>query len=302
MQIKLNTMIGNVDQINILNHYIGMKHIIPKEIPELKIVPFLFFGLILLGFVVLFLNRPGLGYIWSILLVLGALLGIADLYRWGYDYGHNLNPEAPIKIPGMSYQPPLIGHKTLLNIDSYSVPDIGGYLIGIATILAFVALFWNHLSPIFLNRRLASMDQTKKRSPLLMLLFLCVSLVSCQYKTEAIRVGEDHCDYCRMVITDTRFGGEVLTPKGRTLKFDALSCLVNYLKENPVNSEHIFVLDYLKPGTLVPVTQAYFLRSQGLKAPMGEAIIASSDESGLRKLQKTTKGDWLDWKNISPSQ
>lgn len=152
MQIKLNAMTGNVEQVNILNHYVGMKHIVPTEIPELKIVPPLFAGLLLLGLVVLFLNRQGAGRAWFTALVFGALLGIADLYRWGYDYGHNLNPEAPIKIPGMSYQPPLIGHKTLLNIDSYSVPDIGGYLIAIAMGLAFIAFFWDYLSQKFLTK------------------------------------------------------------------------------------------------------------------------------------------------------
>lgn len=36
------------------------------------------------------------------------LIGFVDFYLWEYDYGHNLNPKAPIKIPGQSYQPPLI--------------------------------------------------------------------------------------------------------------------------------------------------------------------------------------------------
>jgi copper chaperone NosL len=63
----------------------------------------------------------------------GALI---DFYLWGYDYGHNLNPEAPIKIEGMSYQPPLIGTKQLLNFTAFSGPDIGGWIfIGIAALL-----------------------------------------------------------------------------------------------------------------------------------------------------------------------
>jgi copper chaperone NosL len=55
------------------------------------------------------------------MVVLG-IAGLIDFYMWGYDYGHNLNPRAPIKVPGMSYQPPLIGCKQLLNINACSWP------------------------------------------------------------------------------------------------------------------------------------------------------------------------------------
>ena len=48
-------------------------------------------------------------YAWVAVFALGAVAGLADFWRWGHDYGHNLNPRAAIQIPGMSYQPPLIG-------------------------------------------------------------------------------------------------------------------------------------------------------------------------------------------------
>jgi copper chaperone NosL len=38
-----------------------------------------------------------------------------------------LNPDAPIKVPGMTYQPPLLGSKQLLNINATSLPHIGFY-------------------------------------------------------------------------------------------------------------------------------------------------------------------------------
>ena len=48
--------------------------------------------------------------------------GFVDFYLWGYDYGHNLDTEhAIIKVPGMSYQPPLIGSKKLLNFKAISL-------------------------------------------------------------------------------------------------------------------------------------------------------------------------------------
>lgn len=61
---------------------------------------------------------------------------MADFWRWEYNYGHNLNPNAAIIVPGMAYQPPLIGYKKLLNFGAYSVPDTGGLIfIGVGLLL-----------------------------------------------------------------------------------------------------------------------------------------------------------------------
>ena len=57
-----------------------------------------------------------------------------------YDYGHNLNPNAAIVVPGMSYQPPLFGFKQLLNFGAYSYPDIGGWIMfGVGIILVVLS-------------------------------------------------------------------------------------------------------------------------------------------------------------------
>jgi copper chaperone NosL len=59
-----------------------------------------------------------------------------DFYRWNYNYGHDLDPNAPIQVPGMSYQPPIIGYKQLLNFGAYSIPDTGGWIfMGVGLLL-----------------------------------------------------------------------------------------------------------------------------------------------------------------------
>jgi len=69
------------------------------------------------------------------------LFGETELY-WSYDYGHDLDPNAAIKIPGMTYQPPLIGSKQLLNIKATSLPDIGFYISVVSIVLAGY-VFWS---------------------------------------------------------------------------------------------------------------------------------------------------------------
>lgn len=119
---------NDLQNINGLNHYIGMKAINPDSIPELKIMPFIFGFLIISGLVIAGVGNKKWILYWLGLFVLLAIAGLVDFYIWGYDYGHNLSPDAPIKVPGMTYQPPLLGSKQLLNINATSVPHIGFYI------------------------------------------------------------------------------------------------------------------------------------------------------------------------------
>ncbi|HSR15952.1 MAG TPA: hypothetical protein VLL51_09380, partial [Gemmatimonadales bacterium] len=91
----------DLESINGLNHYIGMKEIVPESIPELRYMPALIGGLIGLGLITAAAGRRALLYAWTGLFSLLALAGLADFWKWGYDYGHNLDPTAAIRIPGM---------------------------------------------------------------------------------------------------------------------------------------------------------------------------------------------------------
>ncbi|MBM4187749.1 MAG: hypothetical protein FJ206_10625 [Gemmatimonadetes bacterium] len=128
MKIWAHQITGDLRSINGLNHYIGMKEIHPEAIPELRLMPMVVMALAALGVLAaVWGRRAGLG-IWVGLLLVSALVGLVDFYLWGYDYGHDLDPTAAIKVPGMSYQPPLIGTKKLLNFTAVSLPDIGGWV------------------------------------------------------------------------------------------------------------------------------------------------------------------------------
>ena len=140
MFLHANKITGDYEIINGLNHYIGMKTIHQEDFWEFKILPYALGFFAVLCFIAAFLNKRKWLYILAALFVIFGIAFMVDFWLWEYDYGHNLDPNAAIVVPGMSYQPPLIGFKQLLNFGAYSYPDIGGWIMfGVAIILLILA-------------------------------------------------------------------------------------------------------------------------------------------------------------------
>ena len=146
MKIWINTLSGDVKIISALNHYIGMKHIEVEMFPEFKYMIYVVGFLIAVGIITAVAGRRPLLWIYAGLIVAAGIAALWDFWRWGYDYGHNLDPRAPIVVPGMAYQPPLIGTKQLLNFTAFSGPDIGGWVFLVVAIAVFGIIFYERTS------------------------------------------------------------------------------------------------------------------------------------------------------------
>ncbi len=103
-----------------------MKTLHAEEFIEFTVLPYIigFFGLWTI--LTAFLKSKRAVVILLVCFALFGALAMYDFWRWEYEYGHNLDPTAAIIVPGMAYQPPLIGFKQFLNFGAYSIPDIGG--------------------------------------------------------------------------------------------------------------------------------------------------------------------------------
>ena len=132
---------GDVEIINGLNHYIGMATLHTENFIEFKILPYVFAGFGLISLLLIFIAKRKAVLVFFLSYVLFVVLAGTDFYRWNYEYGHNLDPNAAIRVPGMAYQPPLIGYKQLLNFGAYSIPDTGGWMLAAAGLLLFVIIF-----------------------------------------------------------------------------------------------------------------------------------------------------------------
>lgn len=297
MNIWINGLSGDVDVINGLNHYIGMEKISEKMFPEFSFLPYVVGFFMLLGMIVAITGKRKFLLVYLGLTAIGGALAMYDFYKWGYKYGHNLDPTAPIQVPGLSYQPPLFGHKRLLNFDAYSLPDVGGWVVIAAAGLAFTVWFvewWRHRKPRGLFKR--------KRAVAASLFSLLLVSFSCSTKSRQFETGKDICNFCKMTITDTRFGGEIVTKKGKVFTFDDLSCMARFLKtgaEEENNIAQTLAVLFEKPNSFTDADKATYVLSPDIKSPMGSHAAAFDSPNAAERFAKDKQQpqvyNWQQW-------
>lgn len=293
MFIYANKLAGNIDIINGLNHYIGMKTLKADDFVEFTVLPYII-GFYSICFIIaaIVANRKLLYLMFGLFVAFG-VLAMVDFWRWEYDYGHDLNPDAAIVVPGMAYQPPLIGYKQLLNFGAWSVPAIGGWIFVTVGILLLAAVIYEWKRRNKINMKPSTM-------PIWMVGILTLSLSSCSTDPEPIRIGKDNCDFCKMTISDHRFGAEIVTKKGKIYKFDDAHCIKAFMVSNTLGQEEIsgiYFTDFLPPNYLVNVEQAFFLQSPKLKSPMNGNIAAFTKEDSLIKTLPQYPGFKISWED-----
>lgn len=276
---------GNVEIINGLNHYIGMRTLHTRDFIEFTILPYLIGFFAAFCFLVFAINRKG-GL--TALLISFAAFGIIsmfDFYRWEYNYGHNLDPAAPIQVPGMSYTPPLIGYKQLLNFEAYSIPHIGGILFFSVGILLLIA----YILPRFFKKRIPMNAKTIAASATVAMFFLA----GCNSGPAPIRLGQDSCDFCKMAIADKNFGAEIITNKGKVYKFDDTHCLAAFRAEKIDSNivRDVYLVNFDDPHNFIKAGEALLIRSDEIHSPMGGNTAALDKEDAAKALQSKVNGE-----------
>ncbi len=132
-------------EINTLNHYIGMHPLLESDFAQFVWLP------LVIGFFVIFSLRT---------LVFGKMANLVDttvrflyfglfslwsFYNTLHKYGHNLDPEAPVKVP--PFTPALFGEKQLANFQVYSLPGPAAYFLIAFFVLLVLAVFWSRKQP-----------------------------------------------------------------------------------------------------------------------------------------------------------
>ena len=129
---------GEIQEVNVLNHYIGMKEISQDEFPEFRFIPFLILRFLALAVLAALVARMEIGALGWIDFIIFGIVMLVDFQHWLYEYGHNLSPSAPITMA--PFTPKFIGTTQVANFTVESWPAIGAILMGIAGALGPVAV------------------------------------------------------------------------------------------------------------------------------------------------------------------
>ncbi|MFN8061758.1 MAG: hypothetical protein U0Q12_21545 [Vicinamibacterales bacterium] len=143
LDIYSYTLVGghggqDVKEVNLLNHYIGMRPLENDSFAEFKWIPFVVGALGLM-----FLRAAVLGTVAQLLDVVVLFLYFSAFALWSfaykmYAYGHELAPTAAVKVA--PFTPPILGYKQIANFEVYSYPKVGSYALGLVGVLLVVAL------------------------------------------------------------------------------------------------------------------------------------------------------------------
>lgn len=292
--IYANKLAGDVDIINGLNHYIGMQTLHAENFIEFSILRYI------LGFFVAFIlmtaliGRKKAVYILFIIFVLFSILAMVDFYRWNYNYGHHLDPKAAIKVPGMSYQPPLIGYKKLLNFGAYSMPDIGGilFIASVLLVLIVILIEKNVFTKLFRRKSAATITAV---------LFVFISFISCGLPgPRPIKLNADNCDNCKMTLTSEQYATQIVTVKGRQYVFDDMVCMVAYTKSHAkADFLNYYIADFSHPSDFIEVDHAVLLQSDSLHSPMGGNVIGFENRDSARYYEEKLNAKNVTWSQLS---
>ncbi|MBX3282858.1 MAG: nitrous oxide reductase accessory protein NosL [Acidobacteria bacterium] len=93
----------------------------------------------------------------------------------------------------------------------------------------------------------------------------------------------DACSFCRMAISERQFAAEIIKNDETVLKFDDIACLLRYRErsEDKTKPAAIFVTDY-DTKDWVKAEDAFFMRSETIKTPMGGGILAYRDKAKIQ--------------------
>ena len=98
---------------------------------------------------------------------------------------------------------------------------------------------------------------------------------------EPIQFGTDQCAYCRMTIADPNYGAELITDKGRVLKYDAAECLIDHLNDGAPPHRALYAVAYDTPGELHPVDSLAFVIASEFRSPMGANLAAFAERGAI---------------------
>ncbi len=128
---------GGLKEVNVLNHFIGMKEISTETLPVFSVLPVVLVIMAFACVIAAFVRKKWASFSVVILFAVISVSGVIVLIYSLYSFGHNLDPTAAIKID--PFMPGIYGEHKLAQFTTYSNFYWGTYLLVFAFILTVAA-------------------------------------------------------------------------------------------------------------------------------------------------------------------
>ncbi|TFH30790.1 MAG: hypothetical protein E4H00_04540 [Myxococcales bacterium] len=144
---------NDLQEINVLNHYIGMAPLDRTAFSDLDWIPFLFAAMIIFALRTAVIGKVGSMVDLLVMTTYAGIFGFGRLYYKLYTFGHNLDSRAPVTVD--PFTPVMIGKKQIANFLTEAGPGLGTIYVSIFA-TGLTALLLAHLI-IGRKRHLASL-------------------------------------------------------------------------------------------------------------------------------------------------
>jgi len=126
LSISLTGLAGDVHEIGMLNHYIGMQHLEDAAPFERAFAAYGVAAVVVSAALALFVASKRYGWLAAVPAALFPLGFVADCFYWLHRFGHSLDPHAPVHIPG--FTPELFGNGQIGQFMTFAQPGVGFWL------------------------------------------------------------------------------------------------------------------------------------------------------------------------------
>ena len=133
------------------------------------------------------------------------------------------------------------------------------------------------------------------------ILLTILTLASCGGEPEPINYGHDECEFCRMLVTDNKYGAELVTDKGKIYKFDSIECMIEFsLVKNTLGDTNnkLLITGFDNPDNLVDARNSVYVKNDKFRSPMGLNVTAFNSEEQAQKFISENGGEKLSWVEV----
>lgn len=103
-----------------------------------------------------------------------------------------------------------------------------------------------------------------------------------------------------MTIADAKFVAELITSKGRIYKFDDIHCMMEYAKANAqLKDAKYYIADFSAPENFIISSDAYYIKGDNVKSPMGGNIAAFADKEAAHSNGLKLGATEISWEAIN---